>query len=64
VYRKKMGSIYTLAGRGRAKELPHQTLRVIEDRARRFIEEDLDDWDARTMSARISIYEVLNLVFS
>ena len=58
------GPRYNFVGGGTAKGLPHQTLRAVEDKAQRFIEEDLDDWDARTMGAHISIYEVLNLLCS
>ena len=52
---------YPLVGGGRAKGLPHQTLEVVEGKARRFIE-SLDGWDATKTSAHISIYEVLNLL--
>jgi len=64
VFKKVTGPRYNFVGSGTTKGLPHQTLRAVEDKARRFIEEDLDDWDARTMSAHISIYEVLNLLCS
>ena len=42
------------------KGLPGQTLKAIEAEARSFIEGGAH-WDAGTMSAHISIYEVLNL---
>ena len=58
VFRKGQGHAYTLAGSGMARGLPRQTLKIIQDRARRFIEEDLGGWDAGAMRAHISIYEV------
>lgn len=61
VFREEAGQNYTLAGSGMTKGLPSQTLRVIQDGARRFIEEDLGGWDAEAMRAHISIYEVPNL---
>jgi hypothetical protein len=51
---------YTLVGAGTAKRLPRQTLKVVEAEARDFTK-SLGDWNARTTSAHISIYEVLNL---
>lgn len=55
VFRKDLEGTYKLAGSGMAKGLPRQTLKIVQDRARRFIEEDLVE---RAMRPRISIHEV------
>ena len=36
-------------------------MKVVEDVARDFVIRSSDNWDTRTMSAHIFIYEVLNL---
>jgi hypothetical protein len=55
-----MGPSHTLAAGGTMEGLPCQTLKPIEDYARDFIENS-ESWDAETMSAHISIYQVPNL---
>jgi len=60
VFREEAGRHCALVETGIAQGLSHQTLEVVADQVRRSIEV-LDEWDAVTMSANISIYEVLNM---
>ena len=43
------------------KGLPSQSLKVVKDAVRNRIER-LPDWDARTMTVRIFVFEVVSLV--
>ena len=60
VFKEKSGDRYLCIGSGEMKGLPGQTLKAVEAEAWSFIEGGAH-WDAGTMSAHISIYEVLNL---
>lgn len=60
LFREDTSQDFTFVGVGIAKGLSSDTLKVVEAAAREFIE-SLKNWDASTMSAYISIYEVLNL---
>ena len=60
LFREDTSQDFTFVGVGIAKGLSSDTLKVVEVAAREFIE-SLKSWDASTMSAYISIYEVLNL---
>lgn len=60
LFREDTSQDFTFVGVGIAKGLSSDTLKVVEAAAREFIE-SLKNWDASTMSAYTSIYEVLNL---
>ena len=57
-----MGQVYTYRSDGRVRALPGQTMKIIVDRVRGYVQ-SLANWDEGT-TARISIYEVLNFVCS
>jgi len=60
MFKKMAGQRCTFIGTGVVKGFPYQTLKVVEDYVRHYVEEDLLDWDAAA-NAHVSIYEVLNV---
>jgi len=55
LFREGLAQHGAFFGIGWTKGLPWQTLKVVEGAARDFIMEGPVDWDARTMSVRVSI---------